>query len=157
MWFLAAPLCFHCVLTTSQESGEVKFPRAPPASAGLLYLPFFLCVNPAEAESLFHGFQHQTDALAAMSGAREPGGESVSRRHKRCRWFSCTASRLNAGLFLCVFFADRNTEQWPQKLIMQLIPQQLLVRFLCSRRTRHSCLWMLCQSCVCVCFDFRPL
>lgn len=34
--------------------------------------------------------------------------------------------RVLIGLFPVVH--DRNADQWPQKLIMQLIPQQLLVR-----------------------------
>jgi hypothetical protein len=33
----------------------------------------------------------------------------------------------------------RETDQWPQKLIMQLIPQQLLVRAVLPRTTRPPC------------------
>lgn len=140
---------FSCKYVNSGISGgEVKFPRAPPGCTPALSV-FFLCLHPAEAQSLFHGFQHQTDALAAMSGAREPGGESVSSVQKGRAWLFCAASRLMA------VFADRNTDQWPQKLIMQLIPQQLLVRLLWNLPKCDWCLWTLCHSCVC--FVFRPL
>lgn len=80
-------------------------------------LPFHL-----EAQTCLRGRQHQADAIAALPGLCESRRELVG----DCR----AGGWLDLGLPLpdsSPILAPRKTEQWPQKLIMQLIPQQLLV------------------------------
>lgn len=72
----------------------------------------------AEAPALL-GLQREAEAHAALPGLREPGREPVSAGR--------AAGRPGAGAPLTLS-SRRETDQWPQKLIMQLIPQQLLVR-----------------------------
>lgn len=61
---------------------------------------------------------------------------------------------LGCGEWLLTYSSCRETDQWPQKLIMQLIPQQLLVRpgGLCppsqtlTPGSPHTCLTMISGS-----------
>lgn len=105
--------------------GGLCSPLSPPIAPPSPRLP------PPEAEAGPGGCQHEADAFAALPGLRQRRREPVRRP-----WGGPIPGGRTLGLgvrrgprgHLVSVPPPRKTDQWPQKLIMQLIPQQLLVR-----------------------------
>lgn len=95
-------------------------------SRGLRLMALFTLTcsfSPSETQTCLSGCQHQADTVIALPGLRESWREPVG----NCQGWGVVGLGLAPSSHLSWHHPPRKTEQWPQKLIMQLIPQQLLV------------------------------